>query len=130
MFASIFGFDPDPTATIPGWYHVKQHYNYDWNDTYAVQFVLPLSLKSVKITDETVVGCGAFSDCRMLSSIFIPKTVSICNESIFNGCSSLVDLTLPFAGSVKGRGDQATPANCLFGHIFGPNEYAGSYKVF
>jgi len=28
MFASIFGFDPDPSASTPEWHHVKQHYSY------------------------------------------------------------------------------------------------------
>lgn len=58
-------------------------------------------------------------------SITIPESVETIQNGAFAGCSSLKRIVLPFIGCYKN--DRKT--NCLFGYIFGENEYSGSYKV-
>ena len=46
----------------------------------------------------------AFSDCRSLSSIFIPASVISIGDRVFSGCSSLSDIVIPDSVTSIGNG--------------------------
>ncbi len=63
-FGYIFG-----GASYQGGTSVRQYYK---NDTFANNyFYIPSTLRTVKITNETVINYGAFQNCSMLTSITI-----------------------------------------------------------
>ena len=93
-----------------------------------MNLVIPAGLRTVKITNETMVAFGAFSDCKTLSSISISNIAVTIDDSCFNGCSNLANITLPFAGKSK-TANSANPRYDLFGYAFGPTSYAGSYTA-
>lgn len=100
------------------------------NSTAVTQFIsssstiiyyLPVSLKTITVTSATILSYGAFSGCNKLVSVSIAKTVNTINSSIFRGCGSLTNLTIPFVGQIK-NGDGGT---MLLGWFFGGNSYTG-----
>ena len=60
------------------------------NDDYV-----PESLKTVIISGGTVIGNSAFYDCRHITSIVLPKTLTNVYNNAFDGCSSLTSITIP-----------------------------------
>ena len=80
LFGYIFG-----TSSYTGGTETSQYYSSSWWKTYYI----PSSLKSVVITDETVIGYGAFYDCSGLTSVTIPSSVTSIGSSAFLGCSGL-----------------------------------------
>ena len=80
LFGYIFG-----TSSYTGGTATSQHYSSSRWKTYYI----PSSLKSVVITDETVIGYGAFYDCSGLTSVTIPSSVTSIGSSAFLGCSGL-----------------------------------------
>ncbi|MDR3186469.1 MAG: leucine-rich repeat protein [Christensenellaceae bacterium] len=83
----------------------KSATNMDLIEPFA--FLKALSLKSVDLRGVTQVGRSAFSECAQLSNVIFPSTISHFDEtsgtnhmqtippSMFEGCSSLTDITLP-----------------------------------
>lgn len=66
---------------------------------------VPQSLKTVIITDETVIGKQAFKGCNNITSIVIPNTVIGIEERAFDRCASLTSIELP--DSVKYISEEA-----------------------
>ena len=93
---------------------------------YTVTYYIPNSLKEVVITDETVLGFGAFSNCKGLTSVTVGKRLSSIGERAFTGCSGLIGITLPFIGNTRGNSETA---NSLFGYVFGSESYNGGVGV-
>jgi len=56
---------------------------------------IPTSLQSVMVTDETIIGYGAFSGCSGLKSVILPATVTNIQDKAFYGCSELASVTIP-----------------------------------
>lgn len=106
----------------------------NYNDNY--KFVSN-RLETVVITNELIIGEGAFSYCKSilnialpnnvneirtnafvgcngLTDITIPNSVQIIEKGAFNGCSNLFKITLPFIG-----GSNNDIKNGYFGYIFG-----------
>ena len=76
-------------------------------------------LTNVTIPDTvTSIGGYAFSWCTSLTSITIPNSVTNIGFNAFGDCDSLESITLPFVGATKDGTE-----NTHFGFIFGSNEY-------
>ena len=140
LFGYIFG-----SSSYSGGEKVNQNYN---SLSYK-KYYIPLSLKTVNVTDETMIGYGAFygcsgltsvtipnsvtsigvnafSGCRGLSDILLPNSVMNIGDEAFAGCANLERMTLPFIGSR--RGDN-TGAAAVFGYTFGDEEFQGGTKA-
>ena len=70
----------------------------------------------------------AFSECKNLTSITIPSSVTSIGFSAFSGCSSLVEMTIPFVGGEAGKTSSST-YQYPFGYIFGTTSYTGGTAV-
>lgn len=68
----------------------------------------------------------AFKDCRLLRSVTIPKSIEYIESSAFFGCRGLIRMELPFVGGKRGNANSSASA---FGHIFGTEEYTGSWAL-
>ena len=66
---------------------------------------VPVLLKSVTITDETVLGYGAFGGCDRLEHITVPADMTAIGDAGFSGCSNLMSITIP--DGVTSIGDYA-----------------------
>jgi len=88
LFGCIFG-----ETSKPGMASVRQDDGSKYDFTY--NFYIPASLQSVEITDETVVGCNAFSNFSGLKSIILPSTVWEIGSGAFTGCSGLESMMIP-----------------------------------
>ena len=88
--------------------------SYSDNSDYA-----PSTLKEVVIIGGTTIGDYAFYNCRGLTSITIPDSVTTIGGNAFFGCSSLERMIIPFIGA-----ELNGTANTHFGHIFGATSYS------
>ena len=67
----------------------------------------------------TSIKDDAFSNCKTLKNIIVPKTVRDIGYGAFKGCVNLESLTIPFVGASDG----AQYDNAHFGYIFGAESY-------
>lgn len=86
LFGYIFG-----SSLGSGWTAVTQNYSFGLSRT----FYIPSSLKTVEITDETVIGFGAFQSCSMLVSVNISSRLMSIGDYAFSFCSGLTTVTIP-----------------------------------
>ena len=84
LFGYIFG-----TSLYSGGAATTQYCSNSASETYCI----PTALKSVELTDETIIGYGAFYNCSGLVSIDIPYGVVRLGDRCFVGCDSLTNLT-------------------------------------
>ncbi|MGI6359509.1 MAG: leucine-rich repeat protein [Acholeplasmatales bacterium] len=98
----------------------------NYSGSYAADgYYIPSGLVEVIITEAISIETQAFKDCSSLTSIEVPKTVSIIGDGAFSGCSGLTKLTLPFVGTSI----SPTGTNARFGYIFGTTSYVGGYEA-
>lgn len=137
VFGHIFGL-----SAYEGLTKVVQMYD----GSSSITRYIPTSLKSVKITDETLISSrafgecsfldeilindgvgkieeGAFANCRGLTNVVIPQSVTNIETKILLGCSNLESLTIPFVGSQHGNHDVNT---ALFGWLFAASQANGA----
>ena len=86
LFGYLFG-----TSSFAGGTQTWQRYS----NRGSITNYIPSLLKSVTITDETVIGYGAFSDCSGLRNISIPVTATNVESYALYNCSGLMAVTIP-----------------------------------
>ena len=96
LFGYIFG-----SSSYNGGVRTSQDYSASSYSTYYI----PATLTTVVITDETVLGYGAFCDCGNLKNVVIPDGVTSIGDYMFYGCSKLLSVTIPY--SIKSIGASA-----------------------
>ena len=124
LFGYIFGISSYSGGTL-----MCQYYSSDLSSCIpTTAYYIPSNLKKVVITDETVLGYGAFSSCSGLTSVTIPNSVTNIGPFAFSGCSGLEEITLPFVGAT--RWDSGSSDSFYFGYIFGTSSYSGGVQTF
>lgn len=73
------------------------------------------NIRSITFRDILTVGDKAFFGCSMLKTVIFPDSVQIIGEDIFDKCTSLTELRLPFIGDRE--------ENHFLGYIFGAKSY-------
>ena len=66
-----------------------------FNSLFRSKYGIPSTLRKVVITDETVLGNGAFNNCSGLTDLIISASVTNIWERAFSGCSGLLSVTIP-----------------------------------
>ena len=117
VFGHIFGL-----SKSEGLIKVEQTYA----NGETVSHYIPSSLKRVVITDEKVLGEGAFENCSNLTSIVIGNSVTNIAKGVFSGCSRLESLSLPFIGSERGN---TGVKEAVLGHVFGTVAVADMVRI-
>ena len=98
-FGYMFG-----TSSYMGGVGIWQHYfGNSTSSTTSSYYYIPSSLKSVTVTGGNILY-GAFYNCRSLTSIIIPESVTSIGSYAFNGCSSLTSITIPESVTSIGGG--------------------------
>ena len=69
----------------------------------------------------------AFKDCVNMKSIIVPNTITSIGSAAFNGCYSLEQMEIPFAGATAR--ESGLEESDLFGYIFGNTSYEGSTLI-
>ncbi|MCD7728862.1 MAG: leucine-rich repeat domain-containing protein [Clostridia bacterium] len=77
-------------------------------------------LTDLKDTDITSISDFSFAGWNV-TSITIPDSVTSIGSAAFNGCSSLVSISIPFVGSSASA--TSVSSSTLFGYIFGTSSY-------
>ena len=99
-FGYIFG-----TSSYTGGLATAQYYyGGSTSSTISGTYYIPSSLKSVTVTGGNILY-GAFYNCKGLTSITIPNSVTSIGGSAFRGCTGLTSITIP--NSVTSIGDHA-----------------------
>ena len=67
---------------------------YQYTSNYRYYYYIPSSIESVTITGKNIPR-NAFFNCRGLTSVTIPDSVTSIGSSAFSGCSGLTSVTIP-----------------------------------
>lgn len=73
------------------------------------------------------INTEAFKGYSTMESVFIPPTVESIGSGAFSGCSSLVNMTIPFVGGNLNAREASR--STLFGYIFGETSYEGGINT-
>ncbi len=85
-----------------------------------------INLDLFSTTGITTISDSAFKDCKCLTCIKIPNSVTAIGAGAFSGCSNLQEISLPFIGKTK----QSQYTNeYVFGYIFGTTAFTGGVKT-
>lgn len=73
---------------------------------------------------------SAFSECKNISLIYVPQSVTKIGFGAFENCTNLEKIVIPFIGAeITNDSDSASGSNPKhFGHIFGANDYRDNNK--
>ena len=81
------------------------------------KIIIPEELDGRKVVS---IGASAFANCKRITSIDVPDSVTYIGQGAFYGCDSLTSITLPFIGSgFNTNGEIWTN----LGYIFGTTSY-------
>ncbi len=90
-FGYIFG-----TSSYQGGTKINQHYGVEiMNNKRNNNFYIPSTLRSVTITNETVLGYGAFQNCSIITKIELNEEIIQVGISCFENCSKIETISLP-----------------------------------
>ena len=78
-----------------------------FNSDNAYELIIPNGVKSI--------GNYAFRNAELITKLKVSDTVTYIGCGAFMGCSSLIDVTLPFVGATE----HSTTISAVFGYIFG-----------
>jgi len=91
-FGYIFGAPPtyidDDSKTE------QTYYGSSVSSTESSYYWIPYSLKRVKVTGGNILR-GAFQNCKNLTEIVLPETLTTIHAYAFNACESLVSIEIP-----------------------------------
>ncbi len=108
VFGYIFGKYESKTYSKPqgtvyqGWGYRKYGHliteisgpNYGYNnDYYADYYYIPLTLKTVVITDATLIPYGSFQNCDFIENITVPSTVTKISNFAFKNCQKIRNMS-------------------------------------
>ncbi len=95
----------DQGSTLRDLFSLIDIYYYPGGSYYAVtNFLFPASLKSMTITDETILAPYAFAGFSQLTSIEFPDDISSIGDYAFYGCSGLLHMSIPGSVGRVGQG--------------------------
>ena len=114
-FGYIFGTD-----SYTGGVATKQ--SYYGNGTTSKTYYIPSSLKSVTVTGGNILY-GAFYNCKGLTSVTIPDSVTSIGNAAFYNCTGLTSITIP--GGVTSIGDYAFSGCSGLTNIYYTGDIAG-----
>ncbi len=86
--------------------------------------VIPSTIDGLPVTG---IGAKAFYNCSRLTSVAIGDSVANIARGVFNGCSSLEEMTIPFIGG--SRKTSSDTYQYPFGYIFGGGSYEGGEEI-
>ncbi|MBQ4516063.1 MAG: leucine-rich repeat domain-containing protein [Clostridia bacterium] len=122
LFGYVFG---------NGFYEGQSAIQY-YSPTASKQYTMPSNLRSVTITDASIIPYGAFYNCSMIDNITLNSGVKTIYADAFYNCSNLVDLTIP--GSKVKFANSNVFTGCDMLTIYGIDgssveEYAQKYSI-
>ncbi|MDE6655448.1 MAG: leucine-rich repeat domain-containing protein, partial [Anaeroplasmataceae bacterium] len=101
LFGWIFGLTSEANSSFTGAVQVNQIYGYSGSTALYRNVYIPSTLKQIYITDETVVGYGAFSNLTMVDRIVIAQDLVFYDDPShifdiqYNASNAIVGCTLP-----------------------------------
>ncbi len=90
-------------------------------------YYIPGSLRNVTVLGGNILS-GAFYNCSMLTDVSLLENVESISPDVFIGCSSLINITIPFVGA-RAHIAVSDAYQYPVGYIFGTTEYSGSTPV-
>ena len=70
-------------------------YNYAYSSNYCADYYyIPTTLKTVVITDATIIPYGAFQNCDFIENITVPPTVTKISNFAFKNCKGITNINL------------------------------------
>lgn len=94
------------------------------NETVNGKIIVPETYNGMPVIS---IGSNSFFNCKNITEIVIPNTITQIDYAAFNGCSSLEKMTLPFVGRKANVGEKE--AEYPLGYIFGCLEFEESVSV-
>ena len=117
-----FGYIFGTSSYTGGVATMQNYYGSSTSSTTSSTYYIPSSLKSVTVTGGNILY-GAFYNCRGLTSVTIPDSVTSIGEQAFYNCRGLTSITIP--DSVTSIGDSAFSSCNALTRIIG-SSYATS----
>ncbi len=125
----IFG---DTVVTTNANLYDKSTLFYGYGYSQYVRYI-PVSLKTVRITNETVYSTYAFRDFKNLTRIELDYVSGQrFNEGALNGCSKLEELVVPFIGRDENIQQSSYNSDSYYtlGYMFGTSSYSNTYTAY
>ena len=129
-FAILYDCKKVESVSIPfvgdSWDNPKKtHFGYIFGASshdgeYGNNYYTPTTLHTVSVTGGTLIAENAFYGCSSIKKLLITsETIETMEANSLTGCSSIVNLTLPFVGNTD-RAD----SNAFLGYVFGAKTYS------
>ena len=100
----IYYFINGTTATVS--FSGSHHYDHtdEYTGDYSGSVTIPATVTHDGTTySVTIIGVGAFDDCRNLTAINIPKSVTTIGDGAFEGCTGLTAINIPTSVTTIGN---------------------------
>ena len=101
----IYYFINGTTATVS--FSGSHHYDHtdEYTGDYSGSVTIPATVTHGGTTySVTIIGAGAFDDCRNLTAINIPNSVTTIGDGAFDGCTGLTAINIPTSVTTIGDG--------------------------